>query len=52
MTITGAEQPSNVTVRIEFIKPFEATNTANFTFVPAPSGTKVTWAMEGERLHR
>ncbi|WP_437537621.1 SRPBCC family protein [Sorangium sp. So ce726] len=48
MTITGAEQPSNVTVRVEFIKPFEATNTALFTFVPAPSGTKVTWAMEGE----
>jgi uncharacterized protein YndB with AHSA1/START domain len=48
MTITGAEAPSNITVRVEFIKPFEATNTAKFTFVPAPGGTKVTWAMEGE----
>jgi hypothetical protein len=48
MTITGAEQPSNVTVRVEFIKPIEATNTTNFTLVPAPSGTKVTWVMEGE----
>lgn len=48
MTITGAEQPSNVTVRVEFIKPIEATNTAIFTLVPAPSGTRVTWAMEGE----
>ena len=48
MTITGAEAPSNVTVRVEFIRPFEATNTAKFTFVPAPGGTKVTWAMEGE----
>ncbi|WP_437482070.1 SRPBCC family protein [Sorangium sp. So ce1014] len=48
MTITEAKQPSNVTIRLEFIKPFEATNTTTFTLVPAPGGTKVTWAMEGE----
>ncbi len=48
MTITEAKQPSNVTIRLEFIKPFEAMNTTTFTLVPAPGGTKVTWAMEGE----
>ncbi|WP_437811113.1 SRPBCC family protein [Sorangium sp. So ce1078] len=48
MTITDAQQPSNVTIRVEFIKPLEATNTTTFTLVPAPGGTKVTWAMEGE----
>lgn len=48
MTITDAKQPSNVTIRLEFIKPFESTNTTTFTLVPAPGGTKVTWAMEGE----
>ncbi|WP_437576185.1 SRPBCC family protein [Sorangium sp. So ce887] len=30
MTITEAKQPSNVTLRLEFIKPFEATNTTTF----------------------
>ncbi|WP_437758920.1 SRPBCC family protein [Sorangium sp. So ce1389] len=48
MTITDAKQPSNVTIRLEFIKPIEATNTTTFAFAPAPGGTKVTWAMEGE----
>ncbi|XXX78258.1 SRPBCC family protein [Sorangium sp. So ce134] len=48
MTITDAKQPSNVTIRLEFIKPFAATNTTTFTLAPAPGGTRVTWAMEGE----
>ena len=39
--------PSLVGIKLEFIKPFAATNTATFTFVPAPDGTKVTWAMDG-----
>jgi len=35
-------------IKLEFIKPWTATNQATFSFVPAPGGTKVTWAMDGE----
>jgi Polyketide cyclase / dehydrase and lipid transport len=49
MTIEKSDQPSLVSIKLEFLKPFAATNTATFTFVPAPGGTKVTWAMDGEK---
>jgi hypothetical protein len=35
-------------VRLEFLKPFAATNTATYSFVPAAGGTRVTWGMDGE----
>jgi uncharacterized protein YndB with AHSA1/START domain len=47
MTIEKSERPSLVAIRLEVLKPFEATNTATFTCVPVPEGTKVTWAMDG-----
>jgi hypothetical protein len=47
MTIEKSDKPSLVVIRLEFIKPFAATNTATFTFDRAPEGTKVTWAMDG-----
>jgi uncharacterized protein YndB with AHSA1/START domain len=47
MTIERSEQPSLISIRLEFSKPFAATNTATFTFVPTAGGTKVTWAMDG-----
>jgi hypothetical protein len=34
-------------IKLEFLKPWTATNTATFTFASAGSGTKVTWAMDG-----
>jgi hypothetical protein len=48
MTITKSEKPSQIVIKLEFLKPFAATNTATFSFVPAPEGTKVTWAMDGQ----
>ena len=33
--------------RVEFLKPFEATNTAEFTFKPQGERTAVTWSMYG-----
>jgi uncharacterized protein YndB with AHSA1/START domain len=47
MTIDESETPSRVSIKLEFLKPFAATNTATFSFAPAPEGTKVTWAMDG-----
>lgn len=47
MTITDARPGRSLTLRLEFIKPFAATNTAQFDFVPSGQGTAVTWAMTG-----
>jgi hypothetical protein len=47
MTITAAEAPSRVTIRLEFLRPFPATNTADFYVDATGLGTDVTWAMSG-----
>jgi carbon monoxide dehydrogenase subunit G len=36
-----------VTMKLDFIKPFEGHNIAEFTLVPQGAGTDVTWAMHG-----
>jgi hypothetical protein len=48
MTIEKSVPPSVVTLKLEFFKPWQATNTTTFSFDPAGAGTKVTWAMDGE----
>jgi hypothetical protein len=40
--------PGKVGIALEFVKPFKASNVATFTLTPAGSGTRVTWAMDGE----
>jgi hypothetical protein len=47
MTITDSRPAQSVTIRLEFLKPFAATNTTQFDFAPTGSGTNVTWAMNG-----
>jgi uncharacterized protein YndB with AHSA1/START domain len=48
MTITDMRPPEQLTLKLEFKKPFEATNTTTFTFKPAPNGgTQIVWAMDG-----
>jgi Polyketide cyclase / dehydrase and lipid transport len=47
MTIEKSTPASEVSIKLEFIKPFSATNRATFTFVPSGPKTKVTWAMDG-----
>ncbi len=48
MTITDSRPPQSVTIRLEFIRPFAATNTTQFDFAPSGPGTNVTWTMSGE----
>jgi carbon monoxide dehydrogenase subunit G len=48
MTIEKSEPPSTVGIKLEFIKPFAATNTTTFILANTGGGTKVTWAMEGQ----
>jgi hypothetical protein len=48
MTITESRPSDLVRIKLEFLKPFAATNTAEFTFKPASNQTAVTWSMEGK----
>jgi carbon monoxide dehydrogenase subunit G len=40
-------QPQKVTIQLDFLAPFEAHNTAEFTLQPEGDSTKLTWAMFG-----
>lgn len=46
MTIEQSD-PAKIAIKLEFLKPFAATNTATFTFARTPEGNKTTWAMDG-----
>ena len=48
MEITASQAPSQVTMQLDFLKPFKAQNTAEFTLQPQGENlTIVTWAMHG-----
>ena len=47
MEILESTAPTKITIKLDFLKPFEAHNTAIFTMVPHGDTTEVTWAMEG-----
>lgn len=49
MTITDSRPAESVAIRLEFIKPWTATNRAQFDFAPTGSGTSVSWTMSGEK---
>jgi carbon monoxide dehydrogenase subunit G len=40
--------PKNIRIQLDFITPFKANNTADFTFTPQGSATNVDWVMTGE----
>jgi uncharacterized protein YndB with AHSA1/START domain len=47
MEIAQSTPPSKVSMRLDFAKPFEAHNIADFTLEPQGGTTRVTWAMQG-----
>lgn len=47
MEITDTSSPSRVTIKLDFIKPFESHNIAEFTLDAKGDSTNVTWAMHG-----
>jgi uncharacterized protein YndB with AHSA1/START domain len=46
MEITDAS-PSKITIKLDFLKPIEGHNIAEFTLEPQGDTTNVTWAMRG-----
>ena len=49
MTITECRPSELIRIKLEFFKPFAATNVAEFTFKPEGNQTAVTWSMSGTR---
>ena len=47
MEIVDAPAPRKVTIKLDFTRPFEAHNIAEFTLQPAGDATNVTWSMRG-----
>lgn len=47
MEITESVPPSRLTIRLSFVKPFDARNTVEFSLESRGAATQVTWTMHG-----
>jgi carbon monoxide dehydrogenase subunit G len=47
LEIAESSPPSKVTLKLDFVKPFEAHNIVEFALEPKGDATNVTWAMQG-----
>ncbi len=47
MEVLESVLPSKILIKLDFLKPFEAHNRAEFTLTPHEGATTVTWAMYG-----
>ena len=47
MEIAESVPPSKITLKLDFVRPFEAHNIVVFTLEPKDGATDVVWAMEG-----
>ena len=48
MRITDSQAPARVAIALDFIEPWQASNTTLFSIAPGPAGATVTWGMDGE----
>ena len=47
MTILESKPNEHIKIKLEFLEPWQATNTTDFAFKPNEKGTEVTWSMSG-----
>ena len=47
MEILEIQPPSRIVIKLDFIRPFEGHNTAEFTMLPQGDATNLTWTMVG-----
>ena len=47
MEITQSSLPNKISIKLDFIQPFEAHNTTEFSLQPEGDATRVTWVMSG-----
>jgi len=50
MEILESRTPSKIVIKLDFIKPFEGHNTAEFTLKPDMNSTVVNWTMTGPSI--
>ena len=50
MEILEASAPSKIIIKLDFFKPFEGHNTAEFTMLPQGDVTNLTWTMHGPAI--
>jgi Polyketide cyclase / dehydrase and lipid transport len=48
MTILESRPDELIRIKLEFLKPFRATSTSEFSFTPEGNQTAVTWSMSGK----
>jgi hypothetical protein len=48
MTILDSRPDAAIQIKLEFLRPFQATHLAEFAFRPAGDQTEVTWTMSGK----
>jgi hypothetical protein len=48
MTIIQSKLGELITMKLEFTRPFKATNEVNFKLEPSDGGTRVSWIMDGK----
>jgi uncharacterized protein YndB with AHSA1/START domain len=51
MAIVEADAPARLVIKLDFIQPFEAHNTAEFTLMPQAGATEVSWVMRGPNTY-
>src|SRR5579872_822449 len=49
MTLIDSRPSDLITIKLQFVRPFEDTQTSEFTFVPDGDQTIVTWSIFGEK---
>jgi len=49
--ITDTTPPSNVTIKLDMVKPFEAHNIVEFTLEAKGNSTNAKWAMDGQNSY-
>jgi hypothetical protein len=49
MTLIESRPNDLIQIKLEFLKPFKATNAAEFSFKPDGEQTAVTWSMSGKK---
>ena len=49
MTLTESQPNDRIKIKTDFVRPFEGTNTTEFTFKPEGDQTAVTWSISGHQ---
>lgn len=49
MTIVDSKTGEHVSIKLDFLRPFKASNDVTFKLVPTEGGTRMSWIMDGKK---